>query len=132
MKKILTLICVLLFIPLAWGGMQTTGYHRVNQLLQRGTSGTYAQVVPRATIQVLGTMSGIGATIYWDPGLTSQITPSTVTSDASGNYDYYIPLNYCVDEVVSYPGSGSYTTKNICANAANPSSVFVRTAVPRH
>ena len=111
---------LILFLSVIWTvsafGQATIGFHRVNQLLQRGTSGTYAQIVPRGTVQVTSTATGLLATIYRDPLLTSQITSGSVTSDANGNYDYYIPLNYCVDEAVSSPGQGSYTTKNICVN----------------
>ena len=114
MKKLLLLLSIIWTISAF--GQATIGFHRVNQLLQRGISGTYAQVVPRATIAVASTATGLQATIYLDPLLTAPITSSTVTSDANGNYGYYVPLNYCVDETVSSPGAGSYTTTNICGN----------------
>ena len=114
---------LILFLSIIWTvsafGQATVGFHRVNQLLQRGTSGTYAQIVPRGTVQVTSTATGLLATIYRDPLLTSQITSGSVTSDANGNYDYYVPLNYCVDETVSSPGAGSYTTTNICGNTGS-------------
>jgi hypothetical protein len=109
---------LLLLIPILAFGQATTGYHRVNQLLARGTSGVTAQIVPNGSIYVTNTVTGEKATIYSDPGLSAQITSGLVTSDRNGNYDYYIPLNYCVNETVSSPGQGSYTTPNICINAA--------------
>ena len=107
---------LLLLIPILAFGQSTTGFHRVNQLIARGTSGVNAQIVPNGSIYVTNTVTGATATIYSDPGLSIQITSGLVTSDKNGNYDYYIPLNYCVNEAVSSPGQGSYTTKNICIN----------------
>ena len=123
MQKTLTIILSIIWTTCAFGQV-TTGYHRVNQLLQRGTSGAYAQIVPRGTIHVTSTATGLLATIYRDPLLTSQIASGSVTSDANGNYDYYIPLNYCVDETVSSPGAGSYTTTNICGNTGSSVALF--------
>ena len=37
---------LLLLIPILAFGQATTGFHRVNQLLTRGTSGVTAQIVP--------------------------------------------------------------------------------------
>ena len=114
-----------LLLPVLALGQVTVGYHRVNQVLQRGNSGTYAQVVPFATVFVTSTATGTNATIYSDPLLTSPIASSTVTADGSGNYDYYIPLNYCVNEQVSAPNGGSYLTTNIClggGSSFNPHS----------
>jgi hypothetical protein len=113
---------LLLLIPILAFGQATTGYHRVNQLLARGTSGVTAQIVPNGSIYVTNTVTGATATIYSDPGLSSQITSGLVTSDKNGNYDYYIPLNYCVNETVSAPGQGSYTTENICINGGGGGS----------
>jgi len=93
---------------------QTTGYHRVNQVLARSNSGTYAVVQPYSTISVTSTATGLGATIYSDPLLTAPISPSVVTADQSGNYDYYIALGYCVTETIAYPGSGGVTIPNVC------------------
>jgi len=121
-KKTLTIILSIIWTTAVFG-QATTGYHRVNQLLQRGTSGTDAQVVPRASVQVTSTTTGLLATIYRDPLLTSQIVSGSVSTDVSGNYDYYIPLNYCVNEQVSSPGQGSYTTNNICANSSGVSTI---------
>ena len=117
MKRLFFLVTILLLLlPALTSGQPTNGFHRVNQILQRGKSGTYAQVVPYATVYMTSTATGLAAPIYSDPLLTSIIPSSTVTSDASGNYDYYTPLNYCVDETVSSPGAGTYTTTNICGN----------------
>jgi len=112
MKKILFLFVLL---PVMAISQATTGYHRVSQVFTKSSSNTTAMVVPYAKITVTGTGSGTSATIYSDPILTSQISPSMVTADGSGNYSYYIPLNYCVNETVSSPGMGTYTTQNICA-----------------
>jgi len=116
------LFLLLLISGIAFG-QATTGYHRVNQLLSRGTSGVTAQIVPNGTIFVTNTTTGAVATIYSDPGLSVPITSGVVTSDKNGNYDYYIPLNYCVDEQVSAAGQGSYTTKNICVNSSGGSAL---------
>ena len=112
MKKLLFL---LLLPVIAWSQV-TTGFHRVNQVLARGASGTTAVVVPYATVLVTSTATGTAAMIYRDPLLSVLIAGSTVTADSSGNYAYYIPLNYCVNEKVSAPGQGTYTTQNICVN----------------
>lgn len=92
----------------------TTGYHRVNQVLARSNSGTYAVVQPYSTISVTSTATGLAATIYSDPLLTAPISPSVITADQSGNYDYYIALGYCVTETIAYPGSGGVTIPNVC------------------
>ena len=123
MKKFLmsTLLAV---CPLFGYSQATTGYHRVNQVIARGNYGVTAQVVPYAVVSVTDTATRLAATIYSDPLLTAQIVPSVVTADASGNYDYYIPLQYCVDETVSSPGSGSFTTPNICVNASTTTGII--------
>lgn len=107
---------LLLFLSIATCafGQATTGYHRVGQVLSRGSSGAQAVIQPYSSITVTATATGLGATIYSDPLLTAPISPSVVTADSSGNYDYYIPLDYCVTETISYPGSGGVTIPNIC------------------
>lgn len=105
---------VLVFCPLIGQTQATTGFHRISQVLARSNQGVTAQVVPFATISVTNTQSGSAATIYSDPLLGSLITPPVLTADMSGNYSYYIPLNYCVTETITSPGQGSQVFPNIC------------------
>ena len=123
MKKLL-LIALLAFIcPLIGLSQATSGFHRVNQVIARGTSGVGAQVVPYASIAVTNTATGFGAVIYSDPGLSAVISPAVVKADASGNYGYYIPTGYCVSETVSSPGQGSYVIPNVCINGGSSSLI---------
>lgn len=115
MKKLLAAALLLLASP--FFGQTTVGYHRLGQVLSRASGGAYAVVQPNATVNVTKTSDGTMATIYSDPGLSITITGGTVTADNNGNYGYYIPLNYCVTEKVSYPTSGVITTPNICSNS---------------
>ncbi len=112
MKKILYILLAL--APVLLQSQATTGYHRVSQVLARSNSGTYAVVQPFSTISVTSTATGLAATIYSDPLLTAPISPSVVTADRSGNYDYYIALGYCVTETIAYPGSGGTVIPNVC------------------
>lgn len=114
MKKLLLLFA--LFPSLCFGQV-TAGFHRVNQIIARGNSGVTAQVVPGASVFVAFTLNGSAAVIYSDPLLTLTIPGSIVTTDNQGNYDYYLPLNTCVTETISYPSSGTLTVANICGNA---------------
>ena len=125
--KNLVLAVLLVSSPLI--GQSTVGWHRVNQVIARGT-GVQAVVVPQATVAVTNTDTGLQATIYSDPLLTAPILPSVVYSDNSGNYDYYLPINYCVNETVTYPGSGGYTTINVCGNTSPSGVVGYGTAGP--
>ena len=109
------LLLGLAFVASTLSAQVTTGYHRVSQVVARGSSGTQAVVVPNANIYVTSTSTGTVATIYSDPLLSIPIPSGMVTSDASGNFSYYIPLTYCVNERASYPGSGNFTTTNICS-----------------
>jgi hypothetical protein len=95
----------------------TSGFHRVNQVVTRSNSGTYAQVVPGASVYVQNTSTGLAATIYSDPLLTITVPGSIVTTDFYGNYSYYLPLSTCVTENISSPSQGSLTIPNICGNA---------------
>ena len=95
-------------------GQATTGYHRIGQVLARGSSGSQAVVEPYANVAVTSTSTGLAATIYSDPLLTAPISPSVIVSDSSGNYDYYLPLGYCVTETISYPGAGNIVIPNVC------------------
>jgi hypothetical protein len=113
MKKFILVTALLLSSPLF--GQVTTGYHRTNQVTARATGGSNLVVQPFAKVYVTSTATNTVATIYSDPLLSVSITGATVTADANGNYSYYIPLNYCVNERVDYPGSGSVTTTNICS-----------------
>lgn len=122
LKKLL-LIAALALCPLFGRAQATTGYHRVQTALARAPQGgVTANVVPNAKITVTNTATGLAATIYSDPLLTARITPSVVTADSSGNYSYYIPLNYCVTETISSPGQGTKTTPNICINGGGSGS----------
>ena len=114
LKKIIILAAMV--CPLIGHPQVTTGFHRVNQVFSRASGSSYVQVQPYATIFVTSTASGSAATIYSDPLLTIAIAGSVVTADANGNYNYYMPLNYCVTEAVSYPGGGTITTPNLCGN----------------
>src|ERR1039458_6724444 len=128
--KLFKLLLVLALFPALAPAQVTTGYHRVNQLLSRGQQGTTAEVVPNGTVYVTSTATGTAATIYADPLLSVQITSASVTTDSSGNYGYYIPLNYCVTERVAFPGGGSYTTTNICSNSSGGASCVGNTCLP--
>lgn len=114
MKRLLTLLLCL--IAISAQSQVTSGYHRVGQVFTRANTGVTAQIVPNATIQVTQTSNGANATIYSDPGLTSQISPPFVIADSQGNYDYYLPTNYCVTETISAPGLAAKVIKNICLN----------------
>jgi len=114
MKKLLLLFALL---PSLCYAQVTAGFHRVNQIIARGNSGVTAQVVPGASVFVAYTSNGLAATIYSDPLLTLTVPGSILTTDNQGNYDYYLPLNTCVTETISYPSSGTLTVANICGNA---------------
>ena len=118
MKKFL-LALVLVFCPLSGLSQATIGYHRINQVLARAPQSVTAQVVPYAKVSVTDTTTGLAATIYSDPLLTALISPPVVTADANGNYDYYIPLSYCVTESITSPGQGIQNISNICSNGVN-------------
>src|SRR5579863_5278126 len=109
------LVCLVLCSACAFSQV-TIGFHRVNQATARAKGSLYLVVQPNATVSVDSTATGKAAIIYSDPLLSVQIPNSVVRADTNGNYDYYIPVNYCVDEQVSYPGAGTYVTKNICEN----------------
>ena len=113
MKKFL-LIAALVVLSSPLFGQVTTGYHRFSQVTARATGGSNLVVQPYAKVYVTSTASGTVATIYSDPLLAIPIVGATVTADGNGNYGYYIPLGYCVNERVAYPGAGSITTTNIC------------------
>ena len=118
-------LALLLFCPLiGLMGQATTGYHRTNQVLARAYGSTNAQVVPYAKITVSVTATGAAATIYSDAGLSVAINPPALTADSSGNYSYYLPLNYCVTEVISSPGQGTVSIPNICANSSGSTPSF--------
>jgi hypothetical protein len=123
MKKFL--LFVILLCPLIGWSQVTAGYHRVGKVLARAPQSVTAQVVPSATVAVTTTSTGAVATIYSDPGLTVRITNGKVTADASGNYSYYIPLNYMVTETISSPGQGNQVISNVGSNGGssfNPAS----------
>jgi hypothetical protein len=117
MKKFLLGLILLLPLTCPLFGQATTGFHRTAVALSRATQGVTAQVVPNAKITVTNTSTGAAATIYSDAALSSQITPSVVTADNSGNYGYYLPLNYCVTETITSPGQGTQVIPNICVNS---------------
>lgn len=117
MKKFLLGLVLLLSTACPLFGQATTGFHRTAVALARAFQGVTAQVVPNAKVTVTATATGLAATIYSDPALGSQITPAVVTADNSGNYGYYIALNYCVTETITSPGQGTQVIPNICNNA---------------
>ena len=120
MKKfLLAFVLVLTLCPLPGLSQATIGYHRINQVLARAPQSVTAQVVPYAKVSVTDTTTGLAATIYSDPLLTALISPPVVTADANGNYDYYIPLSYCVTESITSPGQGIQNISNICSNGVN-------------
>jgi len=92
---------------------QTTGAHRVGQVIVKG-NGIAANVGPNAKILVcvLNTGCATAANIYLDAGLTTPAR-NPVTADGSGNYDYYIASG-CVDEQISSPGQGIIFVPNVC------------------
>ena len=116
MKKFVLGFLILIATTCPLFGQSTTGFHRVAVALSRAQSGLNAQIVPNATVTVTQTSTGTAATIYSDPLLTSIISPSVVVADNSGNYSYYIALNYCVTETITSPGQGTRTIPNICSN----------------
>lgn len=121
MKRLLVLLVFMTTVLCPNNGLSqaTTGLARQSQVLSRANGSVSAQIVPYATVVVTNTASpSTPATIYSDPLLTSRITPAVVTADSSGNYSYYIPLNYCVTETITSPGQGSKTIPNICGNTA--------------
>lgn len=130
LKRII--ICTFLIICANLHAQVTAGFHRVNQVLGRG-NGVQAVIVPNATVIVTSTATGLAATIYSNPGLTSLIIPSVVTADSRGNYSYYLPLNYCVTEKISSPGQDNVVIVNICSNSTGGggavASVFGRTGI---
>ena len=117
----LKLFLASLLFPIVAFGQATTGFHRQNQIISRAPSGSYAQVVPYATVYVTLSSTGAAATIYSDPLLSAPIPNSTVTTDKNGNYGYYIQTNYCVTENVSAPGQGNIVNANVCQNGGGGS-----------
>ena len=123
MKKFVLGFLILIATTCPLFGQSTIGFHRVAVALSRAQSGLNAQIVPNATVTVTQTSTGTAATIYSDPLLTSIISPSVVVADNSGNYSYYIALNYCVTETITSPGQGTRTIPNICSNGGGGVSV---------
>jgi len=119
MKK---LLLSLLLFPALLIGQATTGFHRSSQALARATGSQYVVVQPNAVVYVTSTATGTVATIYSDPLLSISIPSGSVVADQNGNYGYYININYCVNEQISYPGGGSQTTTNICGNTGTIST----------
>lgn len=121
MKKFLLYLALLCPLTGLWA-QTTAGYHRVSKVLARAPQTVTAQVVPYATVSITSTATGAAAVIYSDPGLSVQISPAVVTADASGNYSYYLPLNYMVTETISSPGQGSVVIPNVGENGGGGSS----------
>jgi hypothetical protein len=122
-SRLIKLLLVTVFgLQLGWG-QATSGFHRVSQVFGRAGQSVTAQVVPFAKISVITTATGTSAAIYSDPLLTSLISPSVVTADKNGNYDYYIANNYCVTETISAPGQGTYTIPNVCSASGVATSI---------
>jgi hypothetical protein len=93
----------------------TTGFYRNSSVTVRGET-TSLHCVPGAHIHVTETATGALAKIYYDPQMTKLVPQSTVVSDLSGGYDYYISLNYMVSENISAPGLPRITIPNIGIN----------------
>lgn len=119
MKKFLLGLVLLLSISCPLFGQSTSGFHRVAVALARASSGVTAQVIPNAKVTITSSATGLAATIYSDPALSSQITPAVVTADNSGNYGYYLALGYCVTETITSPGQGTQIITNICQNSGS-------------
>lgn len=94
----------------------TTGWHRISNVTSLVSGGILSQAVPFAQIYVTSTSTGEVATIYSDAGLSIPISGSIIVADETGSYDYYIPLNYCVTETISYPSGSSTVIVNISQN----------------
>lgn len=123
MKRFALCLMISLFCPLFGQSQGTTAFHRIGQILTKAPSNIYAQVVPYATVTVTDSFTGLPATIYSDPGLTVQITPPVVTTDGTGNYDYYFAANFCVTENISSVSQGEFVIANVCnytAGLGNP------------
>jgi len=115
MKKIK--ILVLLLFPTLAISQATTGFHRVAQVIARAPlNSVTAQVVPQATVVLTNTSNGTAASVYSDPGLSVGIPNSTLTTDMSGNYNYYFALSTCITETISSPNIGIVSIPNICSN----------------
>ena len=113
MKKLLALF----IFPMLALGQATTGFHRVAQVIARAPlNSVTAQVVPQATVVLTNTSDGTAASVYSDPGLSVGIPNSTLTTDLSGNYNYYFALNTCITETISSPNLGIIAIPNICSN----------------
>lgn len=100
----------------------TTGWHRIGSVTTRATFGLEQQTVPGASIYVTSTATGLAATIYSDPLLSIAIVGSVLFADKYGNFDYYLPLNYCVTEAISAPNGSLTTEVNISQNGPIVSS----------
>lgn len=91
-------------------------FHRINQVLQRGT-GVDADVVPNALIKVCApgatTSSCTPASIYENISLTLPLKP-ILRTDSSGSYDYYAAFG-CLDEIIYIPGATTKVVHNICS-----------------
>lgn len=97
-------------------GTTTTGWHRLSNVTALMPGSINLQAVPLAYIYVTETSSGAQANIYSDPQLSIPISGSLVVADNTGSYGYYLPLNYCVTESISYPNGGTTVLDNISQN----------------
>lgn len=95
----------------------TTGFHRISNVTARAYYSTTQTVVPGAAIYVTQTSDGLEAVIYSDPGMTIQISGGLIFADPSGAYDYYIPLDYAVTEIISSPAGLLDIISNIVQNS---------------
>lgn len=129
MKRFLLGLVLLLSTTCPLFGQATNGFRRSAVALARASSGVTAQIVPNAKVTVTSTATGLAATIYSDPNLSSQITPSVVTADNSGNYGYYIPLGYMVTETITSPGQGTQIIPNIGNNNSGAGTSFQTNSV---
>ena len=77
-----------------------------------------------ATAGLAGAGIAVDDTDPANPVVASTLQQATlfVQFDASGNYGYYIPLNYCVTETISSPGQSFIPTPNICSSTRKTKS----------
>ena len=111
--KLRDLPLLFLLSLIALSPARAQGYHRLSQLLSRG-SGVQANVAPYASILVCTANTNCASqpNIYSDAALTQQL-PQPVVADKNGNYSYYTGVG-CVDEQYTIPGSPTQTAYNVC------------------
>lgn len=118
MRKLLGLVAIFISTGLAFG----QGGSQSGEIL-KSTSGQ-AGSVRVCTATATGTPCSPLANIYSDAALTSQIVGSVVTSDLSGNYNYYAAPGMYKEQLAA--GAGTFTrTVTIAPNAAAVKGPFL-------